>query len=444
MPGGRRAPGGRSTGPSGSAPAGSSAASSSAATASGTPSSTARCTAGGSADLVAGVQLGFGVAHADPTGSATAPWGSRTRRSPPPCRRRRGCAPGPTPPSSAAACPRPRAGPAGPAGPSCPAAARRRTRPRRPVRRPGWRPRQRGSALTVDTTDSPPEVMTRGPGQCPAEFLGGAPGADDHRAHRIRAATHAPQRQLGAGAPPAHRAVGVAVGQRHRARCSAGSGPPCGTGRRPAPARSRGAAPAPAPDARRPGPCARCAAPSTAAARCARPGRAPGRRRCRPERHHPRRVRAHHRAGRDQVVGPPAAHQRVRLGGPGVATDHCGAAQLVRPQHRDLAGVRVRRPRLGQRVVAVVPDDHQAQIGDRREHRAAGADDQPGLPAQHRQPAPVPLRGTQPRRQRDHPRVVHTGRPPPRAAASTSRWSGTTISAPTPGVHRRRGGLGQP
>ncbi|CDQ44102.1 hypothetical protein BN1047_01978 [Mycolicibacterium neoaurum] len=118
------------------------------------------------------------------------------------------------------------------------------------------------------------------------------------------------------------------------------------------------------------------------------------------QRDHPRGVLAHHRPGGHQVVRPPTAHQRMRLGGAGIAADDCRTTQLVGPQHRDVARVRIRCARLGQRVVAVVPDGDQAQLGDGCEHRAAGADHQPGLPAQHRQPAAVPLRRPQPGRQR--------------------------------------------
>ncbi len=197
----------------------------------------------------------------------------------------------------------------------------------------------------------------------------------------------ASQRQFGAGTPAAHRAMGVTVRQRQR------------TGAVPAP-RHRAAAGAgqrrdvsaprdlhERPDARPPARRARCAVPSTAAARCGLPGRVPGRRRCRPGPPPARSVVAHHRAGRDKVMGPPAAHQRVRLGCPGIAADDCGTAQLVCPQHGHLAGMRIRRARLGQVVVTVVPDDDQAEIRDGREYRAAGADHQPGLTAQHLQPA---------------------------------------------------------
>jgi hypothetical protein len=78
----------------------------------------------------------------------------------------------------------------------------------------------------------------------------------------------------------------------------------------------------------------------------------------------------------------------------------------MRPQHRDLAGVRIRRARFSERVVAVVPDDDKAEIGDRREHGTAGADHQARVAAQRGQPAAVPFGRPQTRGQRDHRRSV--------------------------------------
>ena len=49
------------------------------------------------------------------------------------------------------------------------------------------------------------------------------------------------------------------------------------------------------------------------------------------------------------------------------------------------------RARLGVQVVAVVPEHHQAEPGDRGEHRGPGARHHPDQAAAHRQPAPVAL-----------------------------------------------------
>ena len=103
---------------------------------------------------------------------------------------------------------------------------------------------------------------------------------------------------------------------------------------------------------------------------------------------------------------PPARHQRLRLRRSGVSGDEARAPQLVRAQHRHLAGVGVRSPGFGEGVVAVVPHHHQPEIGDRGEHRAAGADDEPGLPPQDGEPPTVPLGGAEPGGQRDHGAVV--------------------------------------
>ena len=118
---------------------------------------------------------------------------------------------------------------------------------------------------------------------------------------------------------------------------------------------------------------------------------------------HPRRAGAHDGTGRHQVVRPPAAHQRLRLGGAGssrrsLRRNAIGGREASPPRGR--AGT-ARGARPGCRRRRPTPD--QAEIGDRSEHRAAGADDQRAPTAQHRQPAPVPLCGAEPRRQRDHP-----------------------------------------
>ncbi|CAG6894583.1 hypothetical protein PICSAR11_02330 [Mycobacterium avium subsp. paratuberculosis] len=107
---------------------------------------------------------------------------------------------------------------------------------------------------------------------------------------------------------------------------------------------------------------------------------------------------------------PAAAHQRLGLRGPRVTADQRRAAGLVRAQHRHLAGVRIGRPRLGQAVVGVGPHHHQAQVAQRREHRAAGADHHPRAAAQRRQPAPVPGGRAQPGRQGDHAGRVDAAR----------------------------------
>ena len=130
------------------------------------------------------------------------------------------------------------------------------------------------------------------------------------------------------------------------------------------------------------------------------------------ERDHPWAAGAHHRTCGDDVVRPSAAHQRVRFGGTGVTADQRRAPHLMGAQHRHLPGVRIRRPRLGQRVVAVVPHHDQPQIAHRREHRAAGADHQPCAAAQCGQPAPVAR-----------------GRPNPADNATTTDSSSSVVAA---------------
>ena len=153
----------------------------------------------------------------DPSGSSPARSGSPTRRPPRPPRRRRGNAPARRRPSSAAGRPRRRADPGGRAAPRCRAAAPRRSRPA-----------AAGSAPGVATTSGrfgghggdhrvAPGGDDGGAGKRAAEFLGGAAGADDDRAHGVGAAARAAQGRFVAAAPSAHRPRGVAVGQRQRA-----------------------------------------------------------------------------------------------------------------------------------------------------------------------------------------------------------------------------------
>ena len=72
-----------------------------------------------------------------------------------------------------------------------------------------------------------------------------------------------------------------------------------------------------------------------------------------------------------------------------------------RPQHEHVAGVRVGRARFVVEVVAVVPDGQQAEVGDRRVGRGAGADDRADRAALDRQPPPVALGRPEVGRQRD-------------------------------------------
>ena len=110
---------------------------------------------------------------------------------------------------------------------------------------------------------------------------------------------------------------------------------------------------------------------------------------------------ADRRAVGDEVVRPARDHQRLRLGGPGEPAEQQAAPLVVRPQHRHLAGMRVGRPWVGHAVVAVIPHDDQAQVLDRREHRASGTDHQLRGTAAHGQPSAVARGGSESGGQRD-------------------------------------------
>ena len=180
--------------------------------------------------------------------------------------------------------------------------------------------------------------------------------------------------------PPAHRALGVAVGHRQRPHAV----PTPGDGAAPR-AGHRGQVAAAGhlnQDRGRPGRArpVRRAEPRTAAVRCAPPGRVPRRTR-RPRAQRPALARTTGRGATRSCAQPlptrawaSAVRARNRRRSPRSAA---GGHAACRPR----AGVRIGRARLGQRVVAVVPHNHQAQPVDRGEHRTAGPDHQPRLAA---------------------------------------------------------------
>ena len=67
----------------------------------------------------------------------------------------------------------------------------------------------------------------------------------------------------------------------------------------------------------------------------------------------------------DHLGGPTGAEEVLRLDAACVRRQHGRAPGLLGPHEQHLAGVRVRRPRLGEQVVAVVPDRHQPEIVNR-------------------------------------------------------------------------------
>ncbi len=79
----------------------------------------------------------------------------------------------------------------------------------------------------------------------------------------------------------------------------------------------------------------------------------------------------------------------------------------------------------------------------RREHRTAGADHQPGLPAQHRQPAPVPRRRPQSGGQCHHRRLVDQGGRGLQQHVDVALVGNDRQHAVT-AAHRGGGRLGQP
>ena len=107
-----------------------------------------------------------------------------------------------------------------------------------------------------------------------------------------------------------------------------------------------------------------------------------------------------------QRPGPAAPDELGELGRAGEAADERGRAAPVRAQDEYLTGVRVRRAGLGVQIVAVVPEHHQAELGDRGEHRGPGARHHLDQAPAHGQPAAIAF-----------------SRPEVRAQADVARWA---------------------
>ena len=93
-----------------------------------------------------------------------------------------------------------------------------------------------------------------------------------------------------------------------------------------------------------------------------------------------------------QLVGPARAKQLVGLDRSREAAEERRRALETGTQQQRLAGVGVGRPRVGVEVVAVVPDDHEAQVVDGREGRGPGADHDAALAPRHGQEVAVAAR----------------------------------------------------
>ena len=109
----------------------------------------------------------------------------------------------------------------------------------------------------------------------------------------------------------------------------------------------------------------------------------------------------HPASRRGEAAGPPGGHEVRAFGRPCIPTHEEPCVRVGGANRRHLTNVRVRRARLSVQIVAVIPDDHETKIVDGREDGCAGADDDALLASAHRQPATVPLRGTDLCRQDD-------------------------------------------
>ena len=138
-------------------------------------------------------------------------------------------------------------------------------------------------------------------------------------------------------------------------------------------------------------------------------------------------------------------------------------ARVVGAQQQDLAGVGVRRARLGEEVVAVVPLGHQTEVVDRGEGGRPGARDDLDVPAGDGEEGPVARGRAEVGGQHDVPvraegggqgrvepgQVTGVGdaqdRAPPRPSVAAAAWARPVAqSSPGATVHTARGGATSP
>ena len=193
--------------------------------------------------------------------------------------------------------------------------------------------------------------------------------------------------------------------------------------------------------------------------------------------HHPGAALAHERPDGLDRARPAGLDQPLRLDRARRRAQQRGGAGLLGAHPEHVAGVRVRSARLVVQVVAVVPADDEAEVGDGRERRGPGADHDPRAAAQHREEGGVARgrtevggepdrggrsRGRRPRRRsprrrgrrrggRAPPRARHdrrtqrSGRRRRRPAASPRPTRRPAARSTPPAAHRRpRRGRGTP
>ena len=202
-------------------------------------------------------------------------------------------------------------------------------------------------------------MRTGDAGKRAAELLGGARVAE-HRGPQPAVAALGAGPGLGGGAAPAagrRRSVGPVERQRARAGGAAGrrAAALAGQGRDVA-RRGVCTSTGPCASASRIAVCTSLRDPAAPAGRARRAGSARRRSRTVTRRAHLARSAAIAR-------GPSRCASRYsRLDGAREAADQRGGALALGAQQQHLAGVRVRRARLGVQVVAVVPDDDQPEV----------------------------------------------------------------------------------
>ena len=92
---------------------------------------------------------------------------------------------------------------------------------------------------------------------------------------------------------------------------------------------------------------------------------------------------------RQNLVCPARSHILGDLGCPVHSAEHQRGAVEEGSLHRDLPRMRVGRAWLDEGVVAVVVHDNHSELGKRRENRATGANDDPGVAPDRSQPPSV-------------------------------------------------------
>ena len=101
------------------------------------------------------------------------------------------------------------------------------------------------------------------------------------------------------------------------------------------------------------------------------------------------------RPRKDDLTGPAGTHERGSLDRAGRGSQDDGRARSCGTHGQHVTGVPVRRVRISEGIVTVVPEHHEAQVSHGREHSGSGPDHDGDVPATDLQERLVARRRTQ-------------------------------------------------